>query len=86
MTRSRLLKLLAVALPTLALIVSFGIEPDDDRLDDGNECICPHVYAPVYCQNATSRGEFSNGCFAGCAGFTADDCRPAGNSLSIARP
>jgi len=30
-------------------------------------CICPHVYAPVTCDNGVT---YSNGCFANCAGAT----------------
>jgi len=46
-----------------------------DDLPDGGGCFCPHVYDPVVCVEKNPDGtfnvqQFSNGCFAGCAGFT----------------
>ena len=40
-----------------------------------NECICTWNYEPVVCRAADgTRHEFSNLCFAGCAGFQASSC------------
>ena len=79
---------LAVVLPTLALVLGFGIvltmgdgpnqHIQQDPPDRG-ECICTHEYAPVKCARTLPNGlveirRFTNACEAGCAGFT--ECRP----------
>jgi hypothetical protein len=41
----------------------------------GGGCTCPANWAPVVCQHAGGPHEgFSNGCAAGCFGYTADEC------------
>ncbi len=85
------LKVLAVAVPAMALLLSVGalaglggqqgnstIEPDPPD-PGGDDCICPHVWDPVVCNVNGERQRFSNACFAGCAGAT--QCEDANNSL-----
>jgi hypothetical protein len=48
-----------------------------DKLPPGGSCICPMIWAPVVCarenpDGSVSRQAFSNGCVAGCYGYT--DC------------
>lgn len=98
MRKVKTLKVMLVAVPLLALLVSVGVfagiggnqnqDLSDVRPDPGGPdpepCVCPHVYAPVICHNGVERKRFTNSCFAGCEGFVR--CAPENNDLSIGTP
>ena len=51
------------------------LDTDFDFPGGGNDCVCPLYYDPVVCIEQNPDGtytkrQFSNACFAGCAGFT----------------
>jgi len=54
---------------------SSDLDTNDGWPGDGDDCICPLNYDPVVCIERNPDGtfakrQFSNACFAGCAGFT----------------